>query len=204
MATLKDEEEQKGQGTSQVLGQGMAQPAQPTGQAPQQAQSSAPAMIGSSATQTSAPVQNMPKQKAGTGSFANLKSYLQAAQGGGQQKIAQAATQQVQKLGTGAQRGLQQAQEAFGRRMEAGSLANMGTAQQEAADVISTARGTTYQAPQPATTTTQPTTEQTGTQATEEASAQPTPPQPAQPQQYFTPEQQQRFAEIINAQYPKG
>jgi hypothetical protein len=201
MATLKDEEEQKGQGTSQVLGQGMAQPAQPTGQAPQQAQSSAPAMIGSSATQTSAPVQNMPKQKAGTGSFANLKSYLQAAQGGGQQKIAQAATQQVQKLGTGAQRGLQQAQEAFGRRMEAGSLANMGTAQQEAADVISTARGTTYQAPQPATTTTQPTTEQTGTQATEEASAQPTPPQPAQPQQYFTPEQQQRFAEIINAQY---
>lgn len=199
MATLKDEEEQKGQGTSQVLGQGMAQPAQPTGQAPQQAQSSAPAMIGSSATQTSAPVQNMPKQKAGTGSFANLKSYLQAAQGGGQQKVAQAATQQVQKLGAGAQKGLQQAQEAFRTRMEAGSLRGMETAAEEAKGIIGTARGTTYQAPQ--TAPTQPTTEQTEAQTTQDTSAQPTPTQPAQPQQYFTPEQQQRFAEIINAQY---
>jgi hypothetical protein len=281
MATLKDEEEQKGQGTSQVLGQGMAQPAQPTGQAPQQAQSSAPAMIGSSATQTSAPVKNMPKQKAGTGSFANLKSYLQAAQGGGQQKVAQAATQQVQKLGAGAQKGLQQAQEAFKTRMEAGSLKGMETAAEEAKGIIGTATGTTYQAPQPAPVQEEPVDRRVGgpvtlpdpTQPTRvsaeeqylkdnlgdryqdflnerrnlrtissmdiirdprtgntgpsitatvglddlyskygidktkiptgfiETPNQPTPTQPAQAQQYFTPEQQQRFAEIINAQY---
>ena len=85
--------------------------------------SSGPATIGgSSATQTSAPVKAMPKQqKAGTGSFSNLKTYLQAAQGGGQQKVAQAATQQVQRLGSGAQKGVQQAQESFGRQMQAGS-----------------------------------------------------------------------------------
>jgi hypothetical protein len=266
MATLKDEEEQKGQGTSQVLGQGMAQPAQPTGQAPQQAQSSAPAMIGSSATQTSAPVKNMPKQKAGTGTFANLKSYLQAAQGGGQQKVAQAAAQQVQRLGAGAQRGLQQAQEAFSTRMDAGTLSGLTVpggeeaVRREAEGIISTARGTVYQAPQPTTTATKPqdylfnghsgpelneaglarlgdkasafqeelklinsrvlpmdygpgsSNERAGIQQQKDrealyekyglnAPSETTTPQPAQPQQYFTPEQQQRFAEIINAQY---
>jgi len=49
MAIVKDEEEQKGQGTSQVLGQGMAQPGQqPSQPQPQQAQegSSTPSMIG--------------------------------------------------------------------------------------------------------------------------------------------------------------
>jgi hypothetical protein len=134
----------------------------------------------------------MPKQqKAGTGTFSNLKSYLQAAQGGGQQKVAQAATQQVQKLGTGAQKGIGQAHQTFGQRVEAGSLANMGTAGQEAQDIIGTARGVTYQAPQ------QPAQTEAVAQ-TQEAATEPTTPQA---QQYFTPEQQQRFAEIINAQY---
>lgn len=190
MAVLRDKEEEKGQGTSQALGQPVPGQMQPQEQAePQQAQPSGPATIGgSSATQTSAPVKAMPKQqKAGTGSFANLKTYLQAAQGGGQQRVAQAATQQVQRLGAGAQKGVQQAQESFGRQMQAGSLAGMETAGQEAVDIVKAARGVTYQAPQ------------VTTQAEGEATTQA--PVPAQPQQYFTPEQQQRFAEIINAQY---
>jgi len=198
MAIVKDEEQQQGQGTSQALGQGMAGQPQPEEQQPQQA-SSAPATIGASQpSQSSMP---MPKQpKAGTGTFSNLKNYLQAAQSGGQQRVAQAATQQVQKLGAGAQKGTQQAQEAFGRRMEAGSIKSMETAAQEAKGIVGTARGATYQAPQP-----QPQT-QAAALVEGQAPAIPTPTQaPTQPQaqaqQYFTPEQQQRFAEIINAQY---
>ena len=195
MAILKDEEEQKGQGTSQFLGQAQ-QPAQAQQEEPQQPMQSS-ATIGSSPSQPST-IKTMPKQqKAGTGTFANLKSYLQAAQGGGQQRVAQAATQQVQRLGTGAQKGIQQAQETFGKRMEAGSLANIGTAQQEASDIIKAARGVTYQAPVQQQATVQA--QSAEAPATIEQPA--TTPQPVQPQQYFTPEQQQRFAEIINARY---
>lgn len=204
MAVLRDKEEEKGQGTSQALGQpvsGQMQSQEST--ETQQPQPSGPSTIGgSSATQTSAPVKAMPKQqKAGTGTFANLKSYLQAAQGGSQQKVAQAATQQVQRLGAGAQKGVQQAQESFGRQMQAGSGAVFqgeqgqalsqeeasSRAQQRAQEAINAARAVTYQAPQ------------VTAQAEGEAPTQA--PVPAQPQQYFTPEQQQRFAEIINAQY---
>jgi hypothetical protein len=200
MAIVKDEEQQQGQGTSQALGQGMAgqpQPQQPEEQQPQQT-SSAPATIG--ASQPSQPSMPMPKQpKAGTGTFSNLKNYLQAAQGGGQQRVAQAATQQVQKLGAGAQKGTQQAQEAFGRRMEAGSLKGMETAAQEAKSIVGTAKGVTYQAPPAPAPQTQAAAPVEG-QAT--AAPAPAPAQaPAQPQQYFNPEQTQRFAEIINAQY---
>jgi hypothetical protein len=205
MAMLRDEEEQQGQGTSQALGQGTT-PQAPQGaeQPQQQTSSSSPATIG-----VSAPAAPMPKQRSGTGTFANLKTYLQAAQGGGQQKVAQAAGQQVQKLGTGAQRGLQQAQQTFGRRMEAGTLKGMETAGQEAKGIIGTAKQATYktstptaqpqaqpQVAQPAATPS-PTAEATQTAATPAAQAESVIPQ----QQYFTPEQQQRFAEIINAQY---
>lgn len=210
MAILKDKEEEKGQGTSGVLGQ--AAPEQQQGM-PQEQESSGPANIGgSSATQTSAPVKAMPKQqKAGTGTFANLKSYLQAAQGGGQQRVAQAAAGQVQRLGAGAQKATQQAQKTFGTQMQAGSLAGMETAGQEAADIVKAARGVTYQAPQPTPALTQEQIDAQNearanlvnvpTKEEPKAPAQPQAAAPAQPQQYFTPEQTQRFAEIINAQY---
>ncbi len=224
--------------------------------------SSTPATIG--ASQPSQPSMPMPKQpKAGTGTFANLRSYLQAAQGGGQQRVAQAATQQVQKLGAGAQKGTQQAQKTFGTQMEAGSLKGMETAAQEAKGIVGTARGTTYQAPPapaPQTQAAAPalTQEQineqnkerrmlpeldsgiikpynpaelaklwedkirnpdgtisykdgrplgsdfrkTSVQSQNEGETPITSiPAQTQPQQYFTPEQTQRFAEIINAQY---
>jgi hypothetical protein len=188
MAILKDEEEQKGTGLSGALGQPTSdQQDQAVQQLAPTAAPAGGAMIGSASPTPQ--VTAIPKQqKAGTGTFANLKSYLQAAQGGG--KVAQAATQRVQNVATGAQKGMQQAGQAFGQRMEAGSLANLGTAGQEAQDIIGAARQTTYQAPpvqqvQPDSTISEPT----------QAPAQP------QPQQYSTPEQQQRFADIINAQY---
>ena len=245
MAIVKDEEQQQGQGTSQALGQGMAGQPQPEEQQPQQA-SSTPATIG--ASQPSQRSMPMPKQpKAGTGTFANLRSYLQAAQGGGQQRVAQAATQQVQKLGAGAQKGTQQAQQAFGTRMQAGTLKGMETAAQEAKGIVGTARGVTYQAPQLQTQyNTSKEALATATSNLDKANKQiedfsketkgpggsfdpkrmallkesatalqeqvnkaqaefsPIEEQyktQSQSQQYFNPEQTQRFAEIINAQY---
>lgn len=199
MAILRDEEEQKGQGTSQVLGQAQGQPEQQATQQPQtQAPASGPATIGGGATAPT--VKTMPKQqKAGTGTFANLKNYLQAAQGGG--RVAQAATQRVQNVASQAQKGIQQAQQAFEAKLQAGSLKGMETAGQEAADIIGTARGATYQAPQKQEPTAVAPTEDQANVPTTATPASAQPQIPTQSQQYFTPEQQQRFAEIINAQY---
>lgn len=151
------------------------------------------------------------EQKAGTGTFANLKSYIQAAQGGGQQRIAQAATQKVQNVATGAQKGIQQAQNVFGKKVEAGSLSGIAApggveaVGKEAQDIINAARKVTYQAPQPATAPATQATAPATTAATAPSGEQPqqsvVEPTVAQAQQYFTPEQQKRFADIINAQY---
>lgn len=172
--------------------------------------SAAPATIGGGAA-ASPSVTAMPKQqKAGTGTFANLKSYLQAAQGGG--RVAQAATQRVQNVGASAQKGLQQATDAFGNRLGAGSgvlfqgdQANQYLTPEQAAeqaktrtaDIIRTAREVTYQAPQP-TPEVQP---QVATQGATQTPPAAEAPVPAQTQQYFTPEQTQSFADIINARY---
>jgi hypothetical protein len=265
MAIVKDEEQQQGQGTSQALGQGMAgqpqQSQQPQEQEQPQQGSSAPATIG--ASQPAQPLMPMPKQpKAGTGTFSNLRNYLQAAQGGGQQRVAQAATQQVQRLGAGAQKGTQQAQKAFETRMQAGSGAVFQgakpgeyltteqaseQARTRASDIIGAARGTTYQAPQLqtqynaskeslATATSNldkankqiedfsketrgpgglfdpkrlallkesaiPLQEQVSKAQAEFSPIEEQYKTQLQSQQYFTPEQTQRFAEIINAQY---
>lgn len=195
MEVLKDEEEQKGQGTSQALAGGV-QPQEPQ-EAPVQPQmggSTAPATIGGGGT-TSPSVKAMPKQqKAGTGTFANLKSYLQAAQGGG--RVSQAATQRVQNVAGQAQKGIQKAQQTFGAQMQAGSgpLFQAGqneeaarqAAQAESARVLGLATGTTYQAPPAAPAPTEG-----------QAPAQPV----QQPQQYFAPEDIQAYSNIINAQY---
>ncbi len=162
---------------------------------PQMGGSTAPSTIGGGKTSPS--VKAMPKQqKAGTGTFANLKSYLQAAQGGG--RVAQAATQRVQNLTGQAQKGIGKAQETFGAQMQAGSGALFqGTApgqyltedqatkaaQTEAARILGTATGTTYQAPQTAPVATE-----------KQATAQPA-------QQYFDPKSMETYSNIINAQY---
>lgn len=198
MATIRDEEEQKGSGLSQALGQQVPpQQAQPQEQQPPM-EGSGQSQIGASQGVKTQQAPAQKQQKAGTGTFANLKSYLQASQGGG--RIAQAATQRVQNVAGQAQKGIQQAQQAFGTQMQAGSgstfqgvtganlaeqeAAATRAAREDAARILETARSTKYQAPQQvdAETSTQPVT-------------------PAQPQQYTTSADQQRFADIINAQY---
>lgn len=146
------------------------------------------AMIGGGASATPQQKMQAQPQKAGTGSFTNLKSYLDAAQGKGQQRVAEAATGQVQRLGQSAQKGKEQARSQFGQNLQTGSGAvfqgveGQTLAEQEAEaarrareqtqGVISTATGTTYQAPAEGATT-----------------------------QYFTPEEEAQFANVINAQY---
>jgi hypothetical protein len=289
MATLRDEEEQKGSGLNQALGQQpQAQQAQPQEQqAPMEGAGQAQIGASRGAKAPQAPAQK--QQKAGTGTFANLKSYLQAAQGGG--RVSQAATQRVQNVAGQAQQGIGKAQEAFRTRMQTGSgaafrgtepdkyLTEAQAAEQARArteSVLGTARGTTYQAPQPVPVPVEDTLPKRGINppirpdfdvdrfgqginppiydritppdydfwkdktrnpdgtitykdgtplesttvdkvipvagpvagmtpeeiASNLGITQPTKPQvPAQPQQYFTPEDQQRFADIINAQY---
>lgn len=127
-------------------------------------------------------------QKAGTGSFTNLKSYLQAAQGGGQRRLAEAASGQVERLGTGAKKSVETARDVFGRNLQTGSgavfqgiegqtlaeqeEAATRRAQEQTQGAISTATNTTYQAPPEGESI-----------------------------QYFTPEQEQQFSNVINASY---
>jgi hypothetical protein len=219
MAILKDEEEQKGQGTGQALAQTLQGQQEVVQQQEQPVtQLSGPSMGGSSATQTSAPVKAMPKQqKAGTGTFANLRSYLEAAQGGGQQRVAQAATQQVKKLGTAAEKGTSQALDSFRGKVKAGTLQDLDTAGKEAEKIIGGARAVTYQAPQEpiareSVSTTGPSKERTEPVTTSPRVGVSLPTEPTTPA-VITPEapkvtpslisdqDRQRFADIINAQY---
>lgn len=142
---------------------------------------SVPATSGSQATAPSPAVKPLPvAQKAGTGTFANLKSYLDANKGS---RVASAAAQRIQKAATGAQKSLGQTQQQFQQQMQSGSLANQEKALEDVQSAINAARNVTYQAPQAAET--QTTTE----------------PAPTTPQEYLTPEQKQRFAEVVSAQY---
>lgn len=187
----QDEEETKGQGLNQTLGQPQGQPQ--AGQEPSApeapAQSSAPATIGANTAQPSAPMPQQKQQKAGTGTFTNLRNYLQANQGN---RVASAASQRVANVATGAQRGVQQAQQTFGQRVEQGSIKNFGGARQEAQGTIQAGTQATYQAPQPQA---QQPTQQATSEAPQAATPAPT------PASTFSEEQKQRFAEILNAQY---
>jgi hypothetical protein len=185
MAYLKeDEEKQEGSGLNQVLTQQQPQMQQQAQNAPQEPeqpqQSSAPTMITSG--QPSTAIQSSPAQKAqkpASGSFTNLKSYLQANQGN---RLASAAGQRVQNMASSAQKSIGQAQNVFGQRMEEGSLKDMDKAVGDVRGTAQAARQVQYQAPQA-----QPQTAQSGQ---------------AQPQQNLLEGlNTDRFAEVINAQY---
>lgn len=180
----QDEEETKGQGLNQAL----SQPNQPQQQQSQdqepQGQSSAPASIGANTAQLSAPMPSSQK-KAGTGTFTNLRNYLQANQGN---RVASAASQRVANVASGAQKGIQQASNAFGQKVEQGSIKNFGGARQEALGTIQAGTQATYQAPQAQPQQAAPEAPQT-TQA------------PAAQPSTFSEDQTKRFSEILNAQY---
>ena len=146
---------------------------------------------------TTAPKAAPKQQAAGTGTFSNLKSYIQAAQGGGQQKIAQAASQKVQNVASGAQKEISQSQKTFGNQLEAGTLANREAAGGDVQAAIDAARGTVYQAPQPASVV-----PEVPTTPSETVVTTPTAPTPITAEQAGpNAEQMQRFQDIINARY---
>lgn len=192
---MRSNTNQVGQGMGQTLSEEeKKQQAQQTQQEAPLPQTAQPRTSTPSAPSQPTTIKAAPKpQQAGTGTFTNLKSYLKAAQGGGQQKVAQAATQKVQNVATGAQKGISQAQQTFGKQVEAGSLANMGSAAGDVQAAIDAARKAVYQAPQPTPVAPE-------IQPTQEAAqAIPTPETPAP--SGLTPDQEKRFADIINAQY---
>ena len=162
--------------------------------AQQQEQAPAPARLSSGAAAPTTPtIKSMPKpEQAGTGSFANLKSYLSAAQSGGQQRIAQAATKSLESAIGGAKKGIEQATGQFKQQVQASGLQltpEEAAARTQAA--INQALAATY-TPPAQTTQPQPTTTTTTTQA---------PPAPTTPAPYVSQEAQQQYQDIINAQY---
>lgn len=133
----KDDKE-KVQGLNEVM-------APQEGQAPTAAASSQPTPAAPQAS--SAPAAAQPgqvNQKAGSGTFTNLKNYLTANQGN---RIASAATQKVSNLATGAQKGITQASTGFGQKVEQGTLANREQAVQDVAATTAAARGVEAIAP---------------------------------------------------------
>lgn len=126
----KDDKE-KVQGLNEVM-------APQEGQAPITAAASQPTPSAPQAS--SAPAAAQPgqvNQKAGSGTFTNLKNYLTANQGN---RISSAATQKVSNLATGAQKGITQASTGFGQKVEQGTLANRGQAVQDVAATTAAAR----------------------------------------------------------------
>ena len=183
------EDEEKVQGLNQVL-------APQEGQVPATGtptQAAAPQV--SSAPASAQPTQpTQVNQKAGSGTFTNLRNYLTANQGN---RISSAATQKVSNLATGAQKGITQASTGFGQKVEQGTLANRGQAVQDVATTTAAARGVEAIAPAPVA---QPPAVE-GAPAPEATTAPATAPEaPAQPQ-YLDDAQQKRFADIINAKY---
>jgi hypothetical protein len=143
----QEEDEQQGVGLNQTLAPQAGQTAPTPVNEPAQGQNSGAA----TSTQAAAPSQSV-NPKAGSGSFTNLRSYLNANQGN---RIASAASQKIQNTASGAQKGIARAGSVFGKQVDQGSLANRGTAVQETSAISQAARGVAAQ-PQTVLTPPQP------------------------------------------------
>jgi hypothetical protein len=131
----QEEDEQAGQGLNTTLA---PQPGTPPSTTPEPT-TPPPAPQGTGGA-VSSPLPSDPNKvnaKAGSGSFTNLRNYLQANQGN---RISSAASQQVKNTATGAKEGIAQAGSAFGNQLEAGSLANRDTAVQDVKNITQSAR----------------------------------------------------------------
>lgn len=192
------QDDEKAQGMNSVLTN--AQPQQDQGQQNNQGQQQLSTSSAVSPSQGSAPMQTgnqspstpaQSKAPASSGTFTNLKTYLNANQGN---RIGSAANQRLQNTATGAQKAIGQASTAFGQKLEQGSLKNRENAVQDVTNIAGAARQVNA-APKPAQTTA-PAAQATGTQE-----AQTTAPAPEQAPQYLSEDQRNRFAEVINARY---
>lgn len=198
-AQPQQDQGQQNQGQQQLSTSSAVSPSQ--GQTPMQTGSQAPAASPSA-----------PKAPASSGTFTNLKTYLNANQGN---RIGSAANQRLQNTATGAQKSIGQASTAFGQKLEQGSLKNRENAVSDVTNIAGAARQVNA-APKPAqpAAPAAPASEgkwisqgvsgemkyvapnspaqATGTQET---------PAPEQAPQYLSEDQRNRFAEVINARY---
>lgn len=151
MAYLQDDDE------NNVNAQGMNQPNQ-AGQAgqdaqgmnQQQQQQAGGTALGQTSAQPTPNQQavgqaNKVNPKAGSGTFTNLRQYVSANQGN---RIASAASQNIARTAQGAEKGIQQGMDSFGRKLEQGSLQNRDTAVQDVRSMAQQARQVTAPAQQ--------------------------------------------------------
>lgn len=172
--------------------QGMNQPnTNSTGSQPveQTSISSAPGTATPAPAASAAQAANQPNPKASSGTFTNLRQYINANQGN---KIGSAVGQKVSNTATGAQKSIEQGQTSFGQKVEQGSLANRENAVSDIKSIVQKARGVSAQpqtAPAPA--------------AQPQADANPINPVPvvAPAPDYTQGLDTQRFQDVINAQY---
>lgn len=178
--------------------QGMNQPnTNSTGSQPveQTSISSAPGTATPASTASAAQAANQPNPKASSGTFTNLRQYINANQGN---KIGSAVGQKVSNTATGAQKSIEQGQTSFGQKVEQGTLANRENAVSDIKSIVQKARGTSAQPqtapspsaqPQAAPNTINP------VPVVAPAAA------PAAAPDYTQGLDTQRFQDVINAQY---
>jgi hypothetical protein len=170
---------------------------QQAGAAPVQL-SNAPSAEAGAPTATAAPTApvNQPKSPASSGMGGGFSSYAKANQGVASDRLNQAAQRNVQGQGQMAQTGINQANTAFGKRVDQGSLANRYQAIQDVANLTNSARQITAPAapapaPQAAAPAGAPPLQATATPAAA----------PASPVGGLNQNDVNRFKEVINAQY---
>ena len=174
--------------------QGMNQPnTNSTGSQPveQTSISSAPGTATPAPTASAAQAANQPNPKASSGTFTNLRHYINANQGN---KVASEVGQKVSNTTTGAQKSIEQGQTSFGQKVEQGSLANRENAVGDIKSIVQKARGVSAQPQTAPSPSAQP-------QAAPNT-INPVPVvAPAAAPDYTQGLDTQRFQDVINAQY---
>jgi hypothetical protein len=178
--------------------QGMNQPnTNSTGSQPveQTSISSAPGTATPASTASAAQAANQPNPKASSGTFTNLRQYINANQGN---KIGSAVGQKVSNTATGAQKSIEQGQTSFGQKVEQGTLANRENAVSDIKSIVQKARGVSAQpqtAPAPAAQPQAAPNTINPVPVVAPAAA------PAAAPDYTQGLDTQRFQDVINAQY---
>lgn len=174
--------------------QGMNQPnTNSTGSQPveQTSISSAPGTATPAPTASAAQAANQPNPKASSGTFTNLRQYINANQGN---KIGSAVGQKVSNTATGAQKSIEQGQTSFGQKVEQGSLANRENAVGDIKSIVQKARGVSAQPQTAPSPSAQP-------QAAPNTINPAPVVAPAAAPDYTQGLDTQRFQDVINAQY---
>lgn len=166
-----------------------------SGSAPVQLSGQSSTMTTTAGNKSAAPASSNIPKAASSGAGPGFQSYTKANQGKAQDKLNNSVSQNVANAGQSATNAINQANTAFGQKVDAGSLANRENAVQDVTNITNNARKIAAQQISAAPVA-QPTAN-TGTSAT--ATQAP----PAQPNALSAINQldQNRFKEVINAKY---